>query len=491
MKVFRRFILLLLILLMLFIGYVLYHTFAMTSKQLVVDPSPRIDIPEEAIHHFSRAIQIPTVSPENSMDFDSVPFERFNDFLRDTYPLTDSLLDHQLINKFSHLYHWKGSDGSLEPVIFMGHLDVVPVIPENMTLWKQPPFEGNIVNDTLWGRGSIDDKIGVVGIMESVENLLKQGFQPERDIYLAFGHDEEIGGEQGAKAVADYLIRKNVRASFVMDEGGVISSGMVPGIDKDVALVGIAEKGFVSLRLSIELEGGHSSMPARESAIDVISSAVARLKANPFPAHISPPVEGFLRYLGPEMPFVNRMAFANKDIFKKLIIGVYEESPSGNALVRTTTAPTIFNSGVKDNIIPLSASAVINFRILSGSSISEVRDRVSKLVDDPRIRIEAINFSNEPSKVSGTDVEGFETIHRSIAEVFHGTLVSPYLMVAATDTKHYASLSDQIYRFSPTRINRSNVKSFHGLNERIAISEFENAIQFYTRLIQNSAVKQP
>jgi len=489
MKVLKVLLLLFLIIILITTGYVLFNTFTVASKQIVAEPIEKIDISDAAVSNFVKAIQIQTISPENIAEFDSVHFNRFNNFLQKTYPLADSLLDHKLINDFSHLYYWRGTDPTLKPVILMGHLDVVPVIEENRKFWKQPPFEGKIVNDTIWGRGCIDDKIGVIGIMESVEQLLKNGFEPKRDLYVAIGHDEEIGGDKGAKAIASYLLSKGVQAEFVIDEGGVISSGMVPGIEKDVALIGIAEKGSVSVKISIEIEGGHSSMPAKETAIDVLSGVVARLKSEPLPADISEPVDGFLRYLGPEMPFVNRMAFANKDLFKPLIISIYEATPSANALVRTTTAPTIFNSGVKDNIIPLSASAIVNFRILSGSSIGEVLEHVNSVANDPRIKIERVNDSNEPSKVSGTDEKGFTTIQHTIARVFPGTLVSPYLVVGATDSRHFSELSDQIYRFLPTRIDPTNVKSFHGLNERIALSEFENAIQFYTELIKKAVLE--
>lgn len=467
--------------------YVLFNTFTMKSRQLTTAPVLNLDIDSNALEHFSSAIKIKTVSPEDLEDFDSIQFERFNDYLVNTYPLIDSLLEHKSFNRYSHLYHWKGAKPDLKPVILMGHLDVVPVIDENLYYWKQDPFGGKVVNDTIWGRGCIDDKIGVIGIMESVEQLLRTGYQPERDIYLSLGHDEEIGGQSGAKEIALYLQEKGVKAEFIMDEGGSITGGMVPGIDKDVALIGVAEKGSVSLELSIELEGGHSSMPGKETAIDALSNAIYKLKSNPFPADISIPLEEFMAYLGPEMSFVNKMAFANNDIFKPLIVSTYESSPSGNALIRTTTAPTIFNSGVKDNIIPLSAKATVNFRIISGSSISDVINHIHQVINDDRITIEEGNFNTEPSKVSYTDTKGFYAIHKTISEIYPDALVSPYLVVGATDARHFGELSDQIYRFLPIRITKSNVKSFHGLNERIAVSDFENAIRFYTQLIKNSS----
>jgi len=487
MKAIKKLSFLIVIFVVLVLAYLLFNTFAANSKQIVVSTIKKPTLDANILTNFSNAIRIQTVSPENSIDFDSIQFQKFNDFLSSTYPLTDSLLSHEVFNEFSHLYFWQGSEPDLKPIILMGHLDVVPVIEENKPFWKQEPFEGKIVNDTLWGRGTIDDKVGVIGIMEAVEALLRNGFQPKRSIYLSFGHDEEIGGERGAKTIAAHLDKLGVKAEFIMDEGGSLTSGMVPGIDKDVALIGIAEKGSVSLELSIEIEGGHSSMPGKETSIDVLSEAIYKLKSQPFPALISPPVEGFLAYLGPEMPFVNKMAFANKGIFEKMIIGVYESSASGNALVRTTTSPTIFNSGVKDNIIPLSAKATVNFRIITGSSVAEVKERIRKVIDDERIEISEGNFNTEPSKVSSTEAPGFKLVHQTIAEVYPDILVSPYMVVGATDARHFGGLSDQIYRFLPTRINKTNVKSFHGLNERLAVKDFENAIHFYTQLIKNAS----
>lgn len=469
--------------------YVLFNTFTLRSKQLVSEPAAEIEIASDALEHFSSALRIRTVSPEDSKDFDSIQFDRFNAYLSDTYPLTDSLMEHKVFNEYSHLFLWEGSDPTLQPIILMGHLDVVPVIEANRSSWREEPFGGVVANDTIWGRGSIDDKIGVIGIMEAVEQLLREGFRPRRSVYLAFGHDEEIGGVNGAKEIATYLKGNGVKAEFIMDEGGSITSGMVPGIEKDVALIGIAEKGSVSLELSIALEGGHSSMPGKETAIDVLSGAIYKLKSNPFPARLSAPLEGFLAYLGPEMPFLNKMAFANKDLFGPLIIDQYEASASGNALVRTTTAPTIFNSGVKDNIIPLSARATLNFRIITGSSVQDVISHIKEVIEDDRIKIKEGNFNTEPSRVSGTDSYGFSTIHKTISQIYGEVIVSPYLVVGATDARHFSDLSEHIYRFLPTRITASNVKSFHGLNERIAITEFENAIGFYTQLIKNSGTE--
>jgi carboxypeptidase PM20D1 len=475
-----------LVLLILFMGY---KTLQFKSQQIKVAAVALNPVGEQVVDRFAKAVTLQTISPEKESDFDSLAFFQFNDFLKTSFPLADSLLEKKRFNHFSHLYKWTGSDPSLKPVILMAHLDVVPVIEENLTDWKQPPFEGKILNDTLWGRGTIDNKIGVMGLLEATEALLSNGFQPKRTLYLSFGHDEEIGGLRGAKVIVEHLKSQGIEAQFVLDEGGTISQNIIPGIEKDVALIGIAEKGYVSLELSIKKEGGHSSMPEKESAIDILSAAIVKIKRNPFPAKLAGPIAGFMENLGPEMGGINKFIFANRWLFEPVITGIYEKTGSGNALVRTTTAPTIFNAGIKDNIIPQNAKATVNFRIMPGESSSSVLARVQELIQDPRIQITKGRMQSEPSQVSSTESKGFSTIRKTVAEVYPDALVAPFLVIAGTDAKHFETIAKDIYRFSPMIINPAIIKSFHGLNERIAVKDFKKAVQFYQQLIQNSTLK--
>lgn len=485
----KKSLLLLLGVLLLFIGYLSTNTFTFKSRQAKYKPVNDIEISSEAKKHLSEALQIQTISNENPAEFDSTEFRRFAEFLEKTYPLTNSQLERKVFNSYSFLYKWEGTDSNLKPIILMAHLDVVPVIEENLPSWKHAPFGGEIINDTIWGRGAIDDKGSIISIMESVESLLSENFTPKRSVYLAFGHDEEIGGLKGAQAISAYLASQNIKAEFVLDEGGTFVQGVIPGVEKEVALVGIAEKGFLTLELSVNIEGGHSSMPERETAIDVLASAVSKLKNNPFPAKISKPIEGFINYLGPEMSLLNKLAFANNFIFRPIIISVYEKSASGNALIRTTTSPTIFKSGVKENIIPQYATASINFRIAPETSIKSVIEYVENIMNDERIKIKTGSFNSEASKVSSTDSFGFKTLQRTIAETNPDVLFTPYLVIGATDSRFFESISDNIYRFFPIKITPENIKSFHGLNERVPVAEFENSIRFYTQLIKNSTHK--
>ena len=466
---------------------VLVRTFTFSSKQLEVAAIDRIEIPDRAKDHLAEAIRIKTISNENPADFDSAAFYAFRNYLKETYPLSDSLLTTTYINTFSMIMEWKGSDASLNPIIMMGHLDVVPVADEDVARWSAEPFGGEIKDSVIWGRGAIDDKVNIIGSLEATELLLSKGFQPKRTVLFCFGHDEELGGLNGAIPIVEHLKNKGVKAEYVVDEGFAITQGLTPGVEKDVALIGTSEKGFVSLKLYVDIEGGHSSMPKKEAAIGVLSNAIVKLTENPFPAVITQPVADFMDNVGPEMGFVNKMAFANRWLFKPMIISILEGKPSGNAMIRTTTAPTIIDAGIKENVIPYQAEAVVNFRILPGESIQSVIDRVKDIIDDERIQISQGAFNSEAPGISGTASFGYQQINKTILEVFPGVVTTPNLVVGATDSRYYYELSDQVYRFTPIKINEGNINSFHGIDERIPVEDFENAIRFYVRLIENSS----
>lgn len=467
------------------VAYLLINTLTFKSKQIYYTPAEKIEINDSAIHHLSGAIKIKTISPENPVDFDSTQFIAFSEFLSSAYPLVEKNLIKKTINKYSYLYKWQGLEEQLKPVILVAHSDVVPVPEEDLNNWTAPPFSGEIRDGILWGRGAMDDKISVIGILEAVEYLLSKGFKPDRTIFLAFGHDEEIGGLYGAQAIVRFMEIEGIQPEFVMDEGFAITRGLVPGLLTDVALIGIAEKGFASLQLSVELDGGHSSMPNAETTIKVIAKAITKLESNPFLPEITEPVRQFLEHVGPEMRFQEKLIFANSHIFKSVIMGIYQQTGPGRAVVQTTMVPTVFNSGFKENIIPSIATATINFRILPGLSIEQLIDRVSAIIDDSRIEITLKDFHSEASKVSGTSSKGYTIINQSIKEVFPDVITVPNLVIAATDGRFYGEICDNVYRFLPIRLNPDNVKAMHGINENIPVDEFEDAIRFYVQLIQN------
>ncbi len=474
------------IILLLLIAILLFNTLTYKSKQLETEPISPIDLNNDCAQHLSEAVQIKTVSYEDSSKFDATSRLQFISFLRKTYPLSDSLLKKKIINGYSLLYKWEGKNASLKPLILMGHMDVVPAESEGSKKWDFRPFSGEINNGFVYGRGTMDDKVNVIGILEATELLLKENFKPERTIYFAFGHDEELGGRNGAKKIAEYLQSQSVEAEFILDEGLVITKGIVPGIKPNAGLIGISEKGYLSVELSVETEGGHSSMPAKETPIGILSSAIATLEKHPMTAHISEPVQHFLDYVGPEMPFFSKLAFANQWLLKSVIIGKYEKSNSGNASVRTTTAPTIFKSGFKDNVLPAFASATINFRILPDETSDDVVAHIEKVVNDARVKIKKTAFGNEATAVSDINSEGFKQIEKTTKQIFKNTLVAPALMVGATDEKHYTKISKNLFRFLPVIADSDDLKRIHGLNEKIAIDNFKDIIRFYRQLMLNS-----
>jgi carboxypeptidase PM20D1 len=397
-------------------------------------------------------------------------------------------LQRETVGAYSLLYTWQGSDPSLKPILLIGHMDVVPVEPGTRSQWQHDPFGGEIAEGFIWGRGAIDNKSAVVGTLEAVEMLLAEGFQPVRTVYLAYGHDEEVGGGAGAREIAALLARRGVELEMVLDEGGVIGDGLLPGVSGPVALVGVAEKGFVTVQLSTRVAGGHSSLPPRQSAVGILSAAVARLEAQQLPARLEGPTRQLFDRIGPRLPFVQRAVFSNLWLTRRLVLGRLEGSPTTNAMVRTTTAPTIFEAGTKDNVLPSYARAVVNFRILPGDTVATVLDHVTRVVDDRRVEVRTVGrFSAEPSPVSRTDSQSYRTLERTIRSVVPEATVAPYLVVVVTDARYYSGLSRNVFRLLPLRLSEGDLQRMHGIDERIGISEYENAIRTYRQLVIEAA----
>lgn len=477
----KRFLLLVLLAIGALVIVLLFNTLTFESKQTYVEVTPPPRVTDTALHHLQRAVQFKTVSYGDPALFDSAEFDSFHEYLRQTYPLTHQLPVVKLVGA-SLLFEWQGTDRSLNPFVLMAHQDVIPIEEASRHLWSVDPFGAVIKNDTVWGRGTVDDKINLIGILETVEKLLAEGFKPKRTIYLAFGHDEEVGGT-GAKAIASYLKERNVTADLVLDEGGILTLNKVPGMTKPVALIGTAEKGYLSLQLTVEKNGGHSSMPEKESAVSILSKALVDLYQHPFPAGISEVTHGFIEHVGPEMTYPNKIVFANSWLFEPVVISIYEQSPGGNAMVRTTSALTIFHSGVKDNVIPSQATATVNFRLLPGDSSEEVIMRVKEIIGDERVQVSiATGFFAEASAVTATDGIGFRRVAHAVHQTWDETVATPFLMIGGTDSRHMQGISTQIIKFSPM----TDPIGFHGIDERVSIQSFADTIGFFENLIRST-----
>jgi carboxypeptidase PM20D1 len=482
----KKLVLFFVFLLVVLLGILLANTLRFQSRQMQVDAIEPIPVDSASINRLSQAVQIPTISNADTNLFNSQPFVELHNFLQANYPLTHIRLQKDVVNKYSLLYFWQGSNPALKPALLLAHMDVVPVETEALANWTVPPFEGAIQDGFIWGRGTLDDKISVIAILEAVEILLQQGYTPERSFYLAFGHDEEVGGF-GAKAMAELLDSRKVEAEWVLDEGYAVTKGLVPGMDKPVALIGTAEKGFTTVQMHVTMQGGHSSMPEKETPISVLARAMVKVTDNPLPTTITPPVQGFINYVGPEMPFLQKLVFANTWLFKPIILNTYQKTPSGNALVRTTTAPTILQSGVQENVLPTEARGAINFRLLPGHTSADIINHVNKAVNDPRVITSTTRFISNPSPVSPTDSEGFTVISTTIRQLYPEAIVAPNLVLGGTDARNYTSLSPNIYRFSPFPLTKEDLPRIHGINERIAIEDYKLSIGFYYQLIKNSS----
>jgi carboxypeptidase PM20D1 len=458
------------------------------SKQLTgLAPTTDLNLSDSIIHHLAEAIRYRTVSFEDETQMDSAQFEKFIAFVQKTYPLAHSQLRLERINSYGLFYTWQGKKPSLKPVLLMGHYDVVPVIQGTERLWQHKPFAGELSEGFLYGRGTLDDKTTVIGILEAVEYLLHKGYQPERSIYLAFGHDEEVSGKNGGKSIAELCEKRQIEFEYILDEGGSIKADGLSGIQKPIALVGIAEKGFLTLQLNVTTEGGHSSMPPPQTGIGIMAEAIDKVQKNPFPARLEGAAAYTIDYLAPEMPFSNKLVMANRWLFKPLITKVMENSKPGNATVRTTIAPTIFEAGVKDNVLPIEAMAKINFRIVPGDTAAYVIQRIKNVIDNNQVTVEPLGTHDpNPSGISDTATLGFRLIHQTIKRCFPDVIVTPNLVVGATDSRFYKNVSKNIYRFMPVRMTDEDLKRFHGTNERISITDFKNVVLFYVEMIKGS-----
>tara|TARA_R110002049_G_scaffold2750_10_gene22472 strand:+ start:126866 stop:128371 length:1506 start_codon:yes stop_codon:yes gene_type:complete len=466
------------------------------SRQIAVEPADAIAIdPTHALERFQRAIQIETVSAANPARVQKTTFLEFASFLKDAFPTIHAEPISRMAgddwddpSNLTLLYQWPGSDPKLDPILLMAHFDVVPVDAETREKWTHAPFSGEIDQDFVWGRGTLDAKNSALAMMEAIAHLLQENFDPRRTVYLSFGHDEEVGGQRGNARVADWMTSQGVRLQFVLDEGGCIFRDF-PGMDRHVALIGIAEKGFANIRLTATLQdgGGHASMPPTQTAIEVLAAAIDRLNHTPLPRRIGQAGQLMLDYLGPEMKWPNRTVIANRWLFTPLIRRQLGATESGNAMLRTTIAPTLIRGGVKENVLPSQATATLNCRLLPGDRLSMVVDHIRHAIDDSRITIEVDDSAREASRISDTNCTEFSVLHRSLQAIYPDVVVAPFVLVGGTDSYHFQDIAKNIYRIIPARLDANDLKRIHGVDERIATSDYLDLIRFYVRLIRKSA----
>lgn len=466
------------------------NTWRQGSRQLEVAPVAPLALDAAAIaQRLAGSLRFATISSLDQPDLNADQFRQFHAYLRQHYPLTHAKLQLESVGGLSLLYTWPGQDPSAKPVLWLAHQDVVPVAPGTDKNWQAQPFAGEVKDGFVWGRGAWDNKGNLIAQLEAVEHLLAQGFTPRQTVYLAFGADEEVGGLRGAVAIVKALQAKGVKLDYVLDEGLLVTDGVMPGLKQPAALIGIAEKGYLSVVLKVPATPGHSSMPPPKgtSAIAMMSAALRRLEDEQLPAHIRGVAREMFETIAPEMGGFNRYALSNLWLFGPVVQSQLEKGASTNAMLRTTTALTMVNAGNKDNVLPGEAQATVNFRLLPGDSIARVMDHVKQQAGNDRFELYALPGSAEPSPVSPTQEPAYQRLNRTIREVFPGTLVAPGLMVGATDSRHFQAISDHIYRFSPVRAKPEDLPRFHGTNERISTDNLLEMVRFYHQLLKNTS----
>ncbi|WP_078085743.1 M20 family peptidase [Microbulbifer mangrovi] len=460
-----------------------------TQAQTARTFNPQFDSRQIA-GNLSRAIQFQTVSSELQNPPTKAQFEQFLDWLAQTYPQVHTQLDVQPLGinpeqPYTRLFTWRGSDPALQPVMFSAHYDVVPVIPGTEDEWQHPPYSGAVDNTHIWGRGALDDKGAAIALMEAATQMLAEGFQPRRTLYIALTNDEEIGGPSGTAAVVEKLKNDGVQLAWTLDEGSFVLRGFVPGIDQDVASINVAEKGFLTLDLIARGEGGHSSMPPKETAVDTLASALMKLQASPISGGLEGLSAEMFDAIAPHMSFEKRMLFANRWLFGGLIDRALSTNPGTAAMLHTTTAPTMLRASVKANVLPIEAVATINFRLHPRDTEQTVVDYLNTTVDDPRVTVE-VHDSRSPSRVSSTERAGYHGVEHATHSTYDHVITAPGLTVGGTDSRRYQVVAEDNYRFNPMIVTRDDIKGFHGTNERITIDNMLKAAEFYSHLMETA-----
>lgn len=475
------------------LGVLLVRTALFRSRQPQPQAAPPLAglVEDAAVQRLARAVQFQTVSyPEEDAagkpmerKLDRAAFAGLREHLRASFPKVHAAASPELFAGDSLLFTLHGSDAALPPVVLLGHMDVVPVEPGTEGRWSAPPFSGAVADGFIVGRGTLDDKSGVVATLEALELLLAQGFKPRRTLYLAFGHDEELVGN-GQAALAAAIRARGPAPALAIDEGMSTTVGMVPGIAGPVALIGTAQKGYVSLELAASAAGGHSSMPPPRGAIGALAVALQRLEDDPMPTRFSGAASDTFAWAGPEMAFGLRLVMANRWLLEPVLKSILLGSPPTAALVRTTTAVTMVNAGVKDNVLPTSARATVNFRILPGESVASVIAAVQQRVG-PAITVKPVGRPVEPSGTSSADAPAFALVAGALRKVYPEAVVAPALMLGYADAFHYQSMTADIYRFRPMTLRSEDTRRIHGVDERIAIPDYLRHVRFYAQLMQD------
>lgn len=435
-------------------------------------------VDDRTAERLAAALRCVTVSTDDPADIDDAAFERLGAHLEQSFPRVHAELD---CERFGHsrLYRWPGVEPDRVAAILLAHQDVVPV--DDPQRWTHPPFAGVVDDEFVWGRGAIDDKSRLLAILEAVEAALAAGIRPRHTIFLAFGHDEEVFGDTGAMHMAQRLRDQGVFADLLLDEGGMVTTGVADRIEPPVATIMLGEKGYATVRLSVTEVGGHSSMPGRQTAVGRIARAVARIQDHPMPLRMTPVTADMLARLRTVLPTPRRQLLRLADLVAPLVTRVMAARPQTEALVRTTTAPTVIRGGVKSNVLPQHAEAFVNFRILPGDSVDSVLAHCRKVVRDNGVRIEPAGVCSEPT-VNATPGAAFDMIAAITRAIVADAVITTGIVPGATDSRHYHDLAETRCNFAPIVLGERDLASIHGTDERLSRVNYARLIEFNRRL---------
>ena len=464
----------------LFLGLLLFRAayFRPKSKS-VPSGSPIAFDRERAVSALQSLIRCKTVSHPDTLMEDDGEFERLIELLPKLYPLVFENCFFQRFPERGLLLKWPGNNHS-SPTVLMAHYDVVPADERQ---WDKPAFGGIIENGILWGRGTLDTKVTVNGILSAAEHLIAEGFCPENDVYFAFSGSEEINGK-GAQYIVDHFMEQGIQPALVLDEGGAVVENVFPGVKAPCALIGIGEKGMMNVEYSVHSNGGHASAPPMETPVSILSNACLRVLKHPFRMRISQPASLLFDTLGRHSSFVYKIVFANLWCFRPVLDLICRRAGGElNALVRTTTAFTQMEGSAARNVLPTQGKLISNMRLNPGDTVAEAERYLQKVIADDRVQLRVLE-GFDPSPVSVTDCEGYERLSKVVSQTFPGVIVSPYLMVQCSDARHYGVLSDRVYRFCPMELSAEERRTIHGNNERVPLDTVCKTVEFYIRLMK-------
>ncbi len=441
----------------------------------------------EKIDRFCKSIQIDTSWPRDALPRNrdaEAPLTSFQNFLLSSYPKFSHTAEHWVLSPYGIIFHWPGTSGSSKPILFAAHYDVVPAEEDK---WTRSPYGAERDGDFIYGRGTLDMKSLLIGLMEAVEEAVSRGFKPKQDIYFAFGGDEERAGLHGAIEMAKWFKERTIHFSWIFDEGTIVALNQIAWIDKPLALLGIEEKGFMSVELSVDQAPGHASRPPNVQAVAVLAKALIRISKKPFPFRLTPTVGAFFKKIGELSTGPTGWFLRHAKQTAPILFMAMKKNPSMASLLHTTVAMTQLEGSQADNVLPSAAKAVMNLRLLDPWTVDSAMEYIRKTVKDDRVKIRLSNLSTNPVPANpGYAHEkgpGYDTVKDAISRTFSGVPVLPFLMVATTDSRHYKDISDGIFRFCPYMLTPEELALIHGHDERISIDNFNKAVAFYSNLI--------